>query len=81
MNATTRVLELEGDGMHPFQILFARQGLTAIFCTAWMWWKKVDGFPLGHRGVRGLLVARACTGFFGIFGMYCKLYFSLQHLT
>lgn len=76
MNATTRVLELEGDGMHPFQILFARQGLTALFCTAWMWWKKVDGFPLGNKGVRGLLVARAFTGFFGIFGMY----YSLQYL-
>lgn len=36
MNVTTRLLELEGEGMHPFQILFARQGLTAIFCTAWM---------------------------------------------
>jgi hypothetical protein len=72
MNATTRVLELEGEGMHPFQILFARQGLTAMFCTAWMWWSGVEDFPLGKRGVRGLLVARACFGFFGIFGMYCE---------
>jgi hypothetical protein len=71
MNVTTRLLELEGEGMHPFQILFARQGLTAIFCTAWMWWKDIEGFPLGNKGVRGLLVVRACTGFFGIFGMYC----------
>lgn len=74
MNVTTRLLELEGEGMHPFQVLFARQGLTVIFCTAWMWWNKVPDFPLGKKEVRGLLVARSVTGFFGIFGMYCKLY-------
>lgn len=72
MNVTTRLLELEGEGMHPFQILFARQGLTVIFCTAWMWRMQVPGFPLGKKEIRGLLVARSVTGFFGIFGMYCK---------
>lgn len=70
MNVTTRLLELEGDGMNPFQILFARQGITAIFCTAWMWWAKVPDFPFGYKGYRGLLVVRSVTGFFGIFGMY-----------
>lgn len=70
MNVTTRLLELEGEGMHPFQILFARQGLTAIFCTAWMWYRKVPDFPLGKRAIRGLLCVRSLTGFFGIFGMY-----------
>ncbi|KAL2073232.1 hypothetical protein VTL71DRAFT_10556 [Oculimacula yallundae] len=76
MNVTTRLLELEGEGMHPFQILFARQGLTAIFCSLWMWYGKVPDFPLGEKGIRGLLVARSLTGFFGIFGMY----YSLQYL-
>ncbi|KUJ12049.1 uncharacterized protein LY89DRAFT_688522 [Mollisia scopiformis] len=76
MNVTTRLLELEGEGMHPFQVLFARQGLTVLFCTAWMWWTRVPDFPLGKRGVRALLVARSVTGFFGIFGMY----YSLQYL-
>ncbi|KAF8855087.1 hypothetical protein BDZ45DRAFT_596098 [Acephala macrosclerotiorum] len=76
MNVTTRLLELEGEGMDPFQILFARQGLTVIFCTAWMWWMQVPGFPLGKKELRGLLVARSVTGFFGIFGMY----YSLQYL-
>ncbi len=71
MNVTTRLLELEGKGMHPFQILFARQGLTAIFCTLWMWRTKVSDFPFGKQEVRGLLVLRALSGFFGIFGMYC----------
>ncbi|KAK0107180.1 hypothetical protein ONS95_003885 [Cadophora gregata] len=76
MNVTTRLLELEGEGMDPFQILFARQGLTAIFCTAWMWYGKVPDFPLGAKGLRGLLCVRSLTGFFGIFGMY----YSLQYL-
>ncbi|PQE26189.1 integral membrane DUF6 protein [Rutstroemia sp. NJR-2017a BBW] len=76
MNVTTRLLELEGDGMHPFQILFARMGLTMLCCCAWMWWKRVPDFPLGKKRVRGLLVARACSGFWGIFGMY----YSLQYL-
>ncbi|PBP19506.1 integral membrane protein DUF6 [Diplocarpon rosae] len=76
MNVTARLLELEGEGMHPFQILFARQGLTAVFCTAWMWWQQTPDFPLGSRGTRALLCARSITGFFGIFGMY----YSLQYL-
>jgi hypothetical protein len=70
MNVTTRLLELEGEGMHPFQVLFARMGLTTIFCCLWMWWKKVPS-PLGVKGIRFLLVARSIVGFFGIFGMYC----------
>ncbi|KAI9054178.1 hypothetical protein LZ554_001349 [Drepanopeziza brunnea f. sp. 'monogermtubi'] len=76
MNVATRLLELEGEGMDPFQILFARQGLTVIFCTAWMWYGKVPGFLLGNKGTRGLLVVRSVTGFFGIFGIY----YSLQYL-
>jgi len=76
MNVTTRLLELEGDGMHPLQVLFARMSLTMIFCCAWMWWKNVPDFPLGKKGIRWLLVARGLTGFFGIYGMYCK---SLTH--
>ena len=72
MNVVTRLLELEGEGMHPFQVLFARMGITLIFCCAWMYWKKVSGFPLGAKGIRLLLVARGLTGFFGIYGMYCK---------
>ena len=76
MNVSTRLLELEGEGMHPFQILFARMGLTLIFCCAWMYWKRVPDFPLGPKGIRMLLVARGLTGFFGIYGMY----YSLQYL-
>lgn len=78
MNVTTRLLELEGEGMHPFQVLFARQGLTVILCSIWMWWKSVPGFPFGAREVRMLLVARSISGFFGIYGMYCKCFFQMS---
>lgn len=78
MNVTTRLLELEGEGMHPFQILFARQGLTTIFCSLWMWKTRVPDFPLGKPGIRYLLCIRAVTGFFGIYGMYCKFYFHMS---
>ena len=72
MNVTTRLLELEGDGMHPLQILFARMSLTMLFCCTWMWWKKVPDFLLGAKGIRWLLMGRGFSGFFGIYGMYCE---------
>jgi hypothetical protein len=70
MNLTARLLELEGDGMHPFQVLFARQGLTTICCCVYMWWTKVPDFPLGKKEVRWLLVVRGVSGFFGIFCLW-----------
>ncbi|QDS76577.1 hypothetical protein FKW77_007055 [Venturia effusa] len=79
MNMTARLLELEGNhgkGFDPFQILFARMGITVILATLYMWWKGIPHFLLGEPEVRGLLVARGLTGFFGVFGMY----FSLQYL-
>jgi hypothetical protein len=72
MNAATRLLELDGEGMHPFQVLFVRMGLTMILCCVYMWYTKVPYFPLGKKEVRKLLVLRGLSGFFGIFGMYCK---------
>jgi len=75
MNVTTRLLEVEGNngkGMHPFQILFARMGITIILSSWYMWWRKVEDFPFGRKEVRCLLVARGIFGFFGVFGMYCK---------
>jgi drug/metabolite transporter (DMT)-like permease len=76
MNVTTRLLETEGGGLGPFQVLFVRMLLTTCVCCAWMRWQKIPDFPLGPRGLRGLLVARGLTGFFGIWG----LYYSLQYL-
>jgi hypothetical protein len=78
MNVAARLLELEGDGMRPIQLLFVRQGLTSILCTGYMWWAGIPDFPLGGKGLRKLLVARACSGFFGIYGMYCKSSFSVD---
>jgi len=71
MNVTTRLLELEGEGMAPFQVLFVRMGLTMLLCIGYMWWIKVPYFPFGMKEVRPLLVMRGLSGFFGIYGMYC----------
>lgn len=76
MNVTTRLLEIEGNdgkGYHPFQILFARMGITCICASIYMWYKKTEYFPFGMKEVRPLLVARGLTGFFGVFGMYYSL--------
>jgi hypothetical protein len=76
MNVTTRLLEMEGNngqGYHPFQILFARMGITVICASLYMWRSKTEHFPFGMKEVRPLLIARGLSGFFGVFGMYCKL--------
>ena len=76
MNVTTRLLEIEGndgDGLHPFQILFARMSITVALASGYMWYNKTPYFPLGKPGVRLLLMARGFGGFFGVFGMYYSL--------
>lgn len=75
MNVATRLLELEGVGMDPLQVLFARQVLTMVFCCIWMWWKNIPDFPFGAKGIQGLLLCRGLTGFLGIYAIYCKLPF------
>ena len=76
MNVTTRLLEIEGNkgkGLHPFQILFARMGITFVLASTYMWYKKTPHFPFGLKEVRWLLVARGLGGFCGVFGMYYSL--------
>lgn len=76
MNVTTRLLEVEGNkgkGLHPFQILFARMGITFILASTYMWYRQTPHFPFGMREVRWLLVARGLGGFAGVFGMYYSL--------
>ena len=76
MNVTTRLLEIEGNkgqGMHPFQILFARMGITLTLASAYMWYNKTPYFPFGMPEVRWLLIARGLAGFAGVFGMYYSL--------
>ncbi|KAK5027347.1 hypothetical protein LTS07_006949 [Exophiala sideris] len=86
MNVSTRLLETEGSHgapMHPFQILFVRQSITASLCTAYgVYTKSVPDFPLGPRDTRWLLVARGIFGFMGVFGMYFSLlYLPLSEAT
>lgn len=76
MNLCARLLELEGEGMHPVQVLLVRQGLTAVCCLLYMWWRGLPDFPLGRGDTRWLLLARSITGFFGIFCMW----YSMLHL-
>lgn len=82
MNLSARLLELEGDGMHPIQVLVMRQGLTSLCCLLYMWWMKVSDFPFGSKEIRWLLMVRGFSGFFGIFGMwYSMMYLPLADAT
>lgn len=76
MDAIVRFLQQGGHGMHPFQVIVARMGITFILSTLYMWWTKVPDFPLGKPSVRGWLILRA---FFGFFGLFC-LYYSVHWL-
>ncbi|KAM0330491.1 hypothetical protein ACHAQA_003435 [Verticillium albo-atrum] len=82
MNLAARLLELEGDGMHPFQVLFARQSVTMLCATAYMYWKRTPDFPFGNPEVLWLLIARGVSGFFGIYGLwYSMMYLPLAEAT
>ena len=88
MNLSTRLLEHpgpHGEGMHPFQILFARQSITSLTCTIWaLSTKRIPDFPLGPKSttVRMLLLTRGLCGFLGVFGMYFSLlYLPLSEAT
>lgn len=80
MNVGTRLLETPGSHgapMHPYQILFVRQSITATCCTVYgILSKRIPHFPFGPRKIRWLLVSRGLCGFFGVFGFY----FSLMYL-
>ncbi|KAM0277014.1 hypothetical protein ACHAQH_006139 [Verticillium albo-atrum] len=82
MNLAARLLELEGEGMHPFQVLFARQSITMLCASGYMYWKRTPDFPLGNPEVRWLLIARGLSGFFGIYGLwYSMMYLPLAEAT
>ncbi|KAM0247877.1 hypothetical protein ACHAQJ_009693 [Trichoderma viride] len=82
MNLSARLLELDGDGIHPIQVLLLRQGLTSVICCVYMWWKGIPDFPFGKKEVRWLLLARGFSGFFGIYGMwYSMMYLPLADAT
>ncbi|KAJ6784754.1 hypothetical protein PWT90_04664 [Aphanocladium album] len=82
MNLSARFMELQGDGMHPVQLLFYRQGLTAVAVSIYMWRARFADFPVPHKGIRLLLLFRGFSGFFGIFGMwYSMMYLPLADAT
>ncbi|KAI9886867.1 MAG: hypothetical protein M1823_001303 [Watsoniomyces obsoletus] len=73
MITMTRLLETEGEGLHPLQVLTVRMVITVVLSCAYMWYTKVPDYPLGKPEVRGLLVLRGFGGFFGVFGLYYSL--------
>ncbi|PFH57155.1 hypothetical protein XA68_15429 [Ophiocordyceps unilateralis] len=82
MNLSVRLLELEGSGMHPIQVLLFRHGLATVFCLSYLWWTKAPDGALGKRQVRWLLLARGITGFVSIFSMwYSMIYLPLADAT
>ncbi|KAF2834029.1 hypothetical protein CC86DRAFT_339777 [Ophiobolus disseminans] len=76
MDAMARYLQQGDTKFHPFQVIFARMGITFILSSLYMWWTRVPDFPLGARSVRGWLLLRAS---FGFGGLYC-LYYSVHYL-
>ncbi|RFU27815.1 hypothetical protein B7463_g8512, partial [Scytalidium lignicola] len=73
MDATVRFLQQGGHGMHPFQVIFARMGMTLVLSSIYMWWTQVPDFPLGNPSVRVWLILRAMFGFFGLFCLYLPI--------
>ena len=76
MHSIRLLLYIEGNkskGMHPFQILFMRMGITFILASGYMWYRKTPYFPLGMPEVRWLLIIRGFAGFCGVFGMYYSI--------
>lgn len=71
----TKLLELGDDGMDAFQILFIRMGVTTIWCTSLLCWKGNPDSLIGSREVRGLLLLRGISGFFGIVGIWTAIKF------
>ena len=46
---------------------------TLILSSIYQWLARVENAPFGAKEVRGLLICRGAGGFFGVYGMYCKL--------
>jgi hypothetical protein len=72
MSLTTRVLETGFETkFHALQIVFVRMLATATLGSAYLWYKKVPGFPFGPHGVRWLLIIRGISGTSGLIAAYC----------
>ncbi|TVY32511.1 putative membrane protein [Lachnellula occidentalis] len=75
MDAMVRFLQQGGHGMHPFQVIVARMGMTFILSSFYMWYTSVPDFPFGNPKVRGWLMLRACFGFGGLFCLYYSVHY------
>lgn len=71
----TKLLELGDDGMDAFQILFIRMAVTTIWCTSVLCWEGKPDSLMGPKEVRGLLLLRGISGFFGIVGIWTAIKF------
>lgn len=71
----TKLLELGDNGMDAFQILFIRMAVTTIWCTSVLCWEGKPDSLLGPKEVRGLLLFRGISGFFGIVGIWTAIKF------
>ncbi|KAF1351496.1 DUF6-domain-containing protein, partial [Lizonia empirigonia] len=58
---------------HAMQIIFIRMLCTTILGMLYMSYYKTPDFPLGQKGIRGLLILRGFCGFIGLFGLYYSL--------
>ncbi|KAL4723266.1 hypothetical protein ACLX1H_009756 [Fusarium chlamydosporum] len=82
MNLSARLVQLEGEGMHPVQALLIRHSITALCCSIYMWWNKTPDFPFGKKEIRWLLWLRGACGFWGIYGVwYSMMYIPLADAT
>jgi len=59
------------------ELIWIRMFITYICCMTYMLFNKIEYPWTGPPGVRGLLVIRGVSGFFGLIGIY----YSLQYLT
>lgn len=66
---------------HAMQIIFIRMLCTTILGMLYMAYHKTPDFPLGRKGIRGLLILRGLCGFVGLFGLYCEFpaFFHFKH--
>ncbi|KAH6629279.1 hypothetical protein C7974DRAFT_424347 [Boeremia exigua] len=58
---------------HAMQVIFIRMLCTTVLGMAYMAWNRTPDFPLGQKGIRGLLLLRGFCGFVGLFGLYYSL--------
>ncbi|TQS34067.1 hypothetical protein Golomagni_05565 [Golovinomyces magnicellulatus] len=72
MDAIARYLQQGENGLHTFQIIFARMSVTFALSSLYLWWNQIPDFPFGKPSVRPLLILRALFGFGGLFCLYCK---------